>query len=206
MVSFLQSFLALNKVTLGVLLAVWRAPPRALLPSHCRFCLPESGGPFIDQVYVLQSYAEGWAEGAWEEKVDGRPCIDPPLYSQDKHEYYRCARAPARRPPGRCRDAGTCAHVLTAFGRGPGDGGLVSLTTCYLRGPPWGRAVTSAALTPRVTQTPRFRDCHRHSLALKLGCVHPCTARVLPGAAVVSSDRMGFVVVSLQSSQDSHSL
>lgn len=53
--------------------------------------LPESGGPFIDQVYVLQSYAEGWKEGTWEEKVDDRPCIDPLLYSQDKHEYYRYA-------------------------------------------------------------------------------------------------------------------
>uniref|UniRef100_A0A2K6DN97 GDP-fucose protein O-fucosyltransferase 2 n=1 Tax=Macaca nemestrina TaxID=9545 RepID=A0A2K6DN97_MACNE len=50
----------------------------------------ESGGPFIDQVYVLQSYAEGWKEGTWEEKVDERPCIDQLLYSQDKHEYYRC--------------------------------------------------------------------------------------------------------------------
>ncbi|KFO28080.1 GDP-fucose protein O-fucosyltransferase 2 [Fukomys damarensis] len=51
--------------------------------------IAESGGPFIDQVYVLQGYAEGWKEGAWEEKVDARPCIDPLLYSQDKHEYYR---------------------------------------------------------------------------------------------------------------------
>uniref|UniRef100_A0A8D0PZA6 GDP-fucose protein O-fucosyltransferase 2 n=1 Tax=Sus scrofa TaxID=9823 RepID=A0A8D0PZA6_PIG len=51
--------------------------------------IAESGGPFIDQVYVLQGYAEGWKEGAWEEKVDSRPCIEPPLYSQDKHEYYR---------------------------------------------------------------------------------------------------------------------
>lgn len=51
--------------------------------------LPENGGPFIDQIYVLQSYAEGWKEGPWEEKVDERPCLDPPLYSQDKHEYYR---------------------------------------------------------------------------------------------------------------------
>ncbi|XP_036099630.1 GDP-fucose protein O-fucosyltransferase 2 isoform X1 [Molossus molossus] len=51
--------------------------------------IAESGGPFIDQVYVLQSYAEGWKEGTWEEKVDDRPCIDPLLYSQDKHEYYR---------------------------------------------------------------------------------------------------------------------
>ena len=52
----------------------------------------ESGGPFIDQVYVLQGYAEGWKEGAWEEKIDSRPCIEPPLYSQDKHEYYRYLR------------------------------------------------------------------------------------------------------------------
>ncbi|KAF6385353.1 protein O-fucosyltransferase 2 [Rhinolophus ferrumequinum] len=51
--------------------------------------IAESGGPFIDQVYVLQGYAEGWKEGTWEEKVDDRSCIDPPLYSQDKHEYYR---------------------------------------------------------------------------------------------------------------------
>ncbi|KAL2805498.1 GDP-fucose protein O-fucosyltransferase 2 isoform C precursor, partial [Daubentonia madagascariensis] len=51
--------------------------------------IAESGGPFIDQVYVLQSYAEGWKEGAWEEKIDERPCIDQLLYSQDKHEYYR---------------------------------------------------------------------------------------------------------------------
>ncbi|XP_045708581.1 GDP-fucose protein O-fucosyltransferase 2 isoform X1 [Phyllostomus hastatus] len=51
--------------------------------------IAESGGPFIDQVYVLQSYAEGWKEGTWEEKVDDRPCLDPLLYSQDKHEYYR---------------------------------------------------------------------------------------------------------------------
>ncbi|XP_063135227.1 GDP-fucose protein O-fucosyltransferase 2 isoform X1 [Rattus norvegicus] len=51
--------------------------------------IAESGGPFIDQVYVLQGYAEGWKEGTWEEKVDERPCIDPLLYSQDKHEYFR---------------------------------------------------------------------------------------------------------------------
>lgn len=61
--------------------------------SHGRsWPLPESGGPFIDQVYVLQSYAEGWKEGTWEEKVDERPCIDPLLYAPDKHEYYRCGR------------------------------------------------------------------------------------------------------------------
>ncbi|MBZ3873026.1 GDP-fucose protein O-fucosyltransferase 2 [Sciurus carolinensis] len=51
--------------------------------------IEESGGPFIDQVYVLQGYVEGWKEGSWEEKVDPRPCLEPLLYSQDKHEYYR---------------------------------------------------------------------------------------------------------------------
>lgn len=45
---------------------------------------------------MLQSYAEGWSQGTWEEKVDARPCIDPPPYTQDKHEYYRCPRGPAR--------------------------------------------------------------------------------------------------------------
>ncbi|XP_060040487.1 GDP-fucose protein O-fucosyltransferase 2 [Erinaceus europaeus] len=56
--------------------------------EHDEF-VAESGGPFVDQVYVLQGYAEGWQEGAWEEKVDARPCIEPPPYSQDKHEYFR---------------------------------------------------------------------------------------------------------------------
>ncbi|KAM9287503.1 LOW QUALITY PROTEIN: GDP-fucose protein O-fucosyltransferase 2-like [Morus bassanus] len=51
--------------------------------------LAESGGPFIEQIYVLQGYAEGWKEGTWEEKIDERPCIDQLLYSKDKHEYYR---------------------------------------------------------------------------------------------------------------------
>ncbi|XP_056670534.1 GDP-fucose protein O-fucosyltransferase 2 isoform X1 [Monodelphis domestica] len=51
--------------------------------------MAESGGPFIEQVYVLQGYAEGWKEGTWEEKVDERPCIDQLLYSRDKHDYYR---------------------------------------------------------------------------------------------------------------------
>ncbi|XP_073502661.1 GDP-fucose protein O-fucosyltransferase 2 isoform X2 [Phyllobates terribilis] len=51
--------------------------------------LAESGGPFIEQVYVLQGYSEGWKEGTWEEKVDQRPCIDQLMYSEDKHGYYR---------------------------------------------------------------------------------------------------------------------
>ncbi|XP_006008222.1 GDP-fucose protein O-fucosyltransferase 2 [Latimeria chalumnae] len=51
--------------------------------------IAESGGPFIEQVYVLQGYAEGWKEGSWEEKVDERPCISQLMYSKDKHGYYR---------------------------------------------------------------------------------------------------------------------
>ncbi|RMC18330.1 hypothetical protein DUI87_04214 [Hirundo rustica rustica] len=51
--------------------------------------LAESGGPFIEQIYVLQGYAEGWKEGTWEEKINERPCIDQLLYSKDKHGYYR---------------------------------------------------------------------------------------------------------------------
>ncbi|OXB61472.1 hypothetical protein ASZ78_010228 [Callipepla squamata] len=51
--------------------------------------LAESGGPFIEQIYVLQSYVEGWKEGTWEEKIDKRPCIDQLMYSKDKHQYYR---------------------------------------------------------------------------------------------------------------------
>lgn len=50
----------------------------------------ENGGPFIDQVLVLQSYAEGWTDGKWEEKVDERPCIEKFQYSKDKQGYYRC--------------------------------------------------------------------------------------------------------------------
>ncbi|XP_062312964.1 GDP-fucose protein O-fucosyltransferase 2 [Osmerus eperlanus] len=51
--------------------------------------IAESGGPFIDQVLVLQNYAEGWTDGKWEEKVDERPCIDRLMYSKDKQGYYR---------------------------------------------------------------------------------------------------------------------
>ncbi|XP_005496093.1 GDP-fucose protein O-fucosyltransferase 2 [Zonotrichia leucophrys gambelii] len=51
--------------------------------------LAESGGPFIEQVYVLQGYAEGWKEGTWQEKIDEKPCIDQLMYSRDKHGYYR---------------------------------------------------------------------------------------------------------------------
>ncbi|XP_045441256.1 GDP-fucose protein O-fucosyltransferase 2 isoform X1 [Pipistrellus kuhlii] len=60
-------------------------------PTSCRTGRPsdENGGPFIEQIYVLQGYAEGWKEGTWEEKVDERPCLDTPLYSQDQHEYFR---------------------------------------------------------------------------------------------------------------------
>ncbi|XP_011527809.1 GDP-fucose protein O-fucosyltransferase 2 isoform X7 [Homo sapiens] len=75
-----EQFIAGRRTACGVCFVV----------SQCSARDKESGGPFIDQVYVLQSYAEGWKEGTWEEKVDERPCIDQLLYSQDKHEYYRC--------------------------------------------------------------------------------------------------------------------
>ncbi|XP_011527810.1 GDP-fucose protein O-fucosyltransferase 2 isoform X10 [Homo sapiens] len=74
-----EQFIAGRRTACGVCFVV----------SQCSARDKESGGPFIDQVYVLQSYAEGWKEGTWEEKVDERPCIDQLLYSQDKHEYYR---------------------------------------------------------------------------------------------------------------------
>ncbi|KTG05089.1 hypothetical protein cypCar_00038574 [Cyprinus carpio] len=51
--------------------------------------IAESGGPFIDQILVLQSYAEGWRDGKWEEKVDERTCIEKLMYSKDKQGYYR---------------------------------------------------------------------------------------------------------------------
>uniref|UniRef100_A0AAZ3QIX7 GDP-fucose protein O-fucosyltransferase 2 n=1 Tax=Oncorhynchus tshawytscha TaxID=74940 RepID=A0AAZ3QIX7_ONCTS len=51
--------------------------------------IAESGGPFIEQVLVLQNYAEGWTDGKWEEKVDQRPCVERLLYSKDKQGYYR---------------------------------------------------------------------------------------------------------------------
>ncbi|MBN3273322.1 OFUT2 fucosyltransferase, partial [Polyodon spathula] len=43
--------------------------------------------PFIEQVYVLQSYAEGWTDRQWEEKVDERPCLERLMYSHDKQGY-----------------------------------------------------------------------------------------------------------------------
>lgn len=55
------------------------------------FSISESGGPFIDQILVLQSYAEGWTDGKWEEKVEERPCIERLMYSKDKQGYYRYA-------------------------------------------------------------------------------------------------------------------
>ncbi|PWA31215.1 hypothetical protein CCH79_00002911 [Gambusia affinis] len=51
--------------------------------------IAENGGPFIDQVLVLQNYAEGWTDGKWEEKVDERACIEKLLYTKDKQGYYR---------------------------------------------------------------------------------------------------------------------
>lgn len=60
--------------------------PLIIIPSYSS---PENGGPFIDQVLVLQNYAEGWTDGKWEEKVDERPCIEKLMYSKDKQGYYR---------------------------------------------------------------------------------------------------------------------
>uniref|UniRef100_G1L519 GDP-fucose protein O-fucosyltransferase 2 n=1 Tax=Ailuropoda melanoleuca TaxID=9646 RepID=G1L519_AILME len=88
----------------------------AAVQSGC-LCQPESGGPFIDQVYVLQSYVEGWKEGTWEEKVDERPCIDPLLYAPDKHEYYRCGRGGGWGAAGRGPRSNSCG-VLEARERG----------------------------------------------------------------------------------------
>ncbi|XP_074046040.1 GDP-fucose protein O-fucosyltransferase 2 [Macrotis lagotis] len=51
--------------------------------------LAESGGPFIEQVLVLQGFAEGWERGAWEEKAEARPCLQPPPYARDRQGYYR---------------------------------------------------------------------------------------------------------------------
>lgn len=48
-----------------------------------------TGDAQIDLIYHLQNYAEGWTNGKWEEKIDERDCIDPPLYKQDKEKKYR---------------------------------------------------------------------------------------------------------------------
>ncbi|XP_058711583.1 superkiller complex protein 2-like, partial [Poecile atricapillus] len=59
--------------------------------SHTQLCgMAESGGPFIEQIYLLQGYAEGWKGGTQgEKKIDERPCIDHLMYSRDKHGYCR---------------------------------------------------------------------------------------------------------------------
>ncbi|XP_058711446.1 uncharacterized protein LOC131587524 isoform X2 [Poecile atricapillus] len=59
--------------------------------SHTQLCgMAESGGPFIEQIYLLQGYAEGWKGGTQgEKKIDERSCIDHLMYSRDKHGYYR---------------------------------------------------------------------------------------------------------------------
>ncbi|XP_026073405.1 GDP-fucose protein O-fucosyltransferase 2-like isoform X1 [Carassius auratus] len=51
--------------------------------------ISESGGPFIDQILVLQRSAEGWTDGKWEEMADEPTCIEKLMYSKDKHGYYR---------------------------------------------------------------------------------------------------------------------
>eukprot|EP00074_Homo_sapiens_P111265 XP_024307826.1 GDP-fucose protein O-fucosyltransferase 2 isoform X1 [Homo sapiens] len=121
--------------------------------------IAESGGPFIDQVYVLQSYAEGWKEGTWEEKVDERPCIDQLLYSQDKHEYYR--RFPFVLRPGEwavmniwLRPRASFPVSFHAFGCCHRDGGLVSpkcrlpLKALTLPGLLWKSCQLTASMCP----------------------------------------------------------
>ncbi|XP_048454553.1 GDP-fucose protein O-fucosyltransferase 2 isoform X2 [Rhincodon typus] len=56
--------------------------------EHEQF-IAESGGPFIQQIYVLQGYAEGWTEGHWEEKVDEQTCIEGLPYRNDEQGFYR---------------------------------------------------------------------------------------------------------------------
>ncbi|XP_059503048.1 GDP-fucose protein O-fucosyltransferase 2 isoform X3 [Stegostoma tigrinum] len=56
--------------------------------EHEQF-IAESGGPFIQQIYVLQGYAEGWTEGYWEEKVDEQICIEGLPYRNDEQGFYR---------------------------------------------------------------------------------------------------------------------
>ncbi|XP_010766071.1 GDP-fucose protein O-fucosyltransferase 2-like isoform X1 [Notothenia coriiceps] len=63
--------------------------PLAMNLREVQELIAENGGPFIDQVLVLQNYAEGWTDGKWEEKVDERPCIDKLMYSKDKQGYHR---------------------------------------------------------------------------------------------------------------------
>lgn len=39
--------------------------------------------PQIDMVFYLQHYAEGWENSKWEERMDEKPCNDPPVYHQE---------------------------------------------------------------------------------------------------------------------------
>lgn len=48
-----------------------------------------TGSPGIDETLYLQRYKEGWRNGEWEEKIDERKCIDPPVYKQDESGVYR---------------------------------------------------------------------------------------------------------------------
>ena len=49
----------------------------------------EVGEPVVEEIWYLQSYAEGWTPGKWEEKMHERPCIDPPAYQSDASGLFR---------------------------------------------------------------------------------------------------------------------
>ena len=51
--------------------------------------LEEVGEPIVEEIWYLQSYAEGWSPGKWEEKIHERPCISPPAYQSDEDGLYR---------------------------------------------------------------------------------------------------------------------
>ncbi|XP_076339573.1 O-fucosyltransferase 2 isoform X2 [Tachypleus tridentatus] len=45
-------------------------------------------GPFVEKVYHLQHYAEGWKDGQWEEKYDVRDCINEHSFWEDETGNY----------------------------------------------------------------------------------------------------------------------
>ncbi|XP_070536175.1 GDP-fucose protein O-fucosyltransferase 2-like isoform X1 [Ptychodera flava] len=51
--------------------------------------IKETGEPAIDELYYLQRYEEGWKDGKWEEKLDERECINPPVYRKDSSGVYK---------------------------------------------------------------------------------------------------------------------
>ncbi|GAB1607368.1 GDP-fucose protein O-fucosyltransferase 2-like [Argonauta hians] len=49
------------------------------------------GGPegYVDQVYYLQHYKEGWTDGKFEEKIDERECLEKTSYKLDENNIWR---------------------------------------------------------------------------------------------------------------------